>query len=169
MPLTDRLLAVFRPILVLAAVTFAWPPAANPALAQQAAGVPMRLPAETMGIVTAQGRFEFEVEIADETDEQQRGLMFRTDLPAKRGMLFDFGQTRMVTMWMRNTPLPLDMVFIREDGTVANVAERTTPFSEEIVPSAEPVAYVLELNGGIARMIGLKPGDKVEFPAAIAK
>ncbi len=84
-------------------------------------------------------------------------------------MLFDFGQTRMVTMWMRNTPLPLDMVFIREDGTVANVAERTTPFSEDIVPSAGPVAYVLELNGGIARMIGLKPGDKVELPAAIAK
>jgi uncharacterized membrane protein (UPF0127 family) len=169
MPLTSWLLAAFRPASVIAALVLAWPPAAVPALAQQAAGVPMRLPAETMAIVTAQGRFEFDVEIADETDEQQRGLMFRTDLPAKRGMLFDFGQTRMVTMWMRNTPLPLDMVFIRGDGTVANVAERTTPFSDDIVASGEPVAYVLELNGGIARMIGLKPGDKVEFPPSVAK
>lgn len=167
MPLTNRLLAALRPMLVLVALALAGPNAT--ALAQQAAGAPMRLPAEKMAIVTAQGRFEFDVEIADETGEQQRGLMFRTDLPARRGMLFDFGQTRMVTMWMRNTPLPLDMVFIRDDGTVANVAERTTPFSDDIVPSAEPVAYVLELNGGIARMIGLKPGDKVEFPAGIAK
>ncbi len=169
MPLTSWLLAAFRHVLVIAALAVASPVSAGSALAQQAAGVPMRLPAETMAIVTAQGRFEFDVEIADETEEQQRGLMFRTDLPPRRGMLFDFGQTRMVTMWMRNTPLPLDMVFIRADGTVANVAERTTPFSDDIVASGEPVAYVLELNGGVARMIGVKPGDKVEFPAGIAK
>jgi len=69
--------------------------------------------------------------------------MFRTDLPPTRGMLFDFGQTRMVTMWMKNTPLSLDMVFIRADGTVARVAERTTPLSEDIVSSGEEVAFAL--------------------------
>jgi hypothetical protein len=141
---------------------------ASLALAEQA-GQAMRLPAEKMTIVTAQGRFDFDVEIADEPVEQQRGLMFRTDLPTRRGMLFDFGQTRMVSMWMKNTPLPLDMVFIRADGTVASVAERTEPFSENIVASGEPVAYVLELNAGVARLIGVKAGDRIEFPASIAR
>ncbi len=148
--------------LLLGVLALASAPATMPALAQQAAGEPMRLPAEKLTIVTGQGRFEFDVEIADEAVEQQRGLMFRTDLPAKRGMLFDFGQTRMVTMWMKNTPLPLDMVFIRADGTVAHVAERTTPFSEDIVSSGEEVAFALELNAGVARLIGLKPGDRIE-------
>jgi uncharacterized protein len=133
-----------------------------PAYAQQAAGEALRLPAEKLFVVTGQGRFEFDVEIADEPQEQQRGLMYRTDLPPKRGMLFDFGQTRMVTMWMKNTPLPLDMIFIRADGTVAHIAERTTPFSEDIVSSSQEVAFALELNAGVARLIGLKPGDRIE-------
>jgi uncharacterized membrane protein (UPF0127 family) len=139
--------------------------AAPQSFAQQAAieaGEPMRLEAEKLTIVTAQGRFEFDVEIADESFEQQRGLMFRTDLPTRRGMLFAFGKTRLVTMWMKNTPLPLDMVFLNADGTVAHIAERTTPFSEEIVSSGGEVAFALELNAGVSRLIGLKVGDRLE-------
>lgn len=147
---------------MLGVFVLACAPAHTPVFAQEAAGEPMRLPAEKLTIVTGQGRFEFDVEIADDPVEQQRGLMFRTDLPTRRGMLFDFGQTRMVTMWMKNTPLPLDMIFIRADGTVARVAERTTPFSEDIVSSGEEVAFALELNAGVARLIGLKPGDRIE-------
>jgi uncharacterized membrane protein (UPF0127 family) len=138
-----------------------------PAFAQQAAieaGEPMRLEAEKLTIVTGQGSFEFDVELADEPFEQQRGLMFRTDLPTRRGMLFAFGKPRLVTMWMKNTPLSLDMVFLNADGTVAHIAERTTPFSEEIVSSGGEVAFALELNAGVSRLIGLKVGDRLELP-----
>ena len=117
---------------------------------------------EEVWIVTGQGRYRFTAEIADEPVEQSTGLMFRQKMPADHGMLFDFGETRQVTMWMRNTPLPLDMVFIAPDGTVTRIAERTTPFSDAIIPSEGAVSHVLELNAGISRLIGLKPGDRVE-------
>lgn len=118
--------------------------------------------AEEIWIVTTQGRFAFTAEIADEPAERSQGLMFRETMPAKHGMLFDFGQTRPVQMWMRNTPLSLDMVFLDEAGTVTHIAERTTPFSDAIIDSGGPVSHVLELNAGISRLIGLKPGDRVE-------
>jgi hypothetical protein len=128
----------------------------------QESGQPMILEAEKLTIVTAQGSYDFEVEIADEPQEHARGLMFRTELPPRRGMLFDFGNARMVSMWMKNTPRSLDMVFLARDGTVLGIAERTVPFSEEIIPSGEPVSLVLELNAGVARMIGLKKGDRLK-------
>ena len=131
------------------------------ALAQASDAQPQQLPTEKLAIETRQGRFEFDVEIADEPGEQQIGLMHRTQMPPRHGMLFDFGQPRPVAMWMRNTVLPLDMVFVRPDGTVARIAERTEPFSEAIIASGEPVSHVLELNAGISRLIGLKPGDKL--------
>ncbi len=149
---------------VLAACCLSSPP---PAFAQQAAidaGEPMRLATEKLTIVTAQGRFEFDVEVADESFEQQRGLMFRKDLPTRSGMLFAFGKPRLVTMWMKNTPLPLDMVFLDAGGTVAHIAERTTPYSEDIVSSGGDVAFALELNAGVSRLIGLKVGDRLELP-----
>lgn len=123
-----------------------------------------KLPTEKLTIVTARGSFEFQVEVADDTREQAMGLMFREKMDPRAGMLFDFGQTREISMWMRNTILPLDMVFIRPDGTVARVAERTTPYSEATISSGEPVAFVLELNAGIANIIGLKPGDRLSSP-----
>lgn len=121
-----------------------------------------KLETEMVTAVTARGRFDFVTEIADQPSELASGLMFRQSMAPNEGMLFDFGRSRLVTMWMKNTPLSLDMVFIRSDGTVARIEERTEPFSERTISSGEPVSHVLELRGGVARMIGLKPGDRLE-------
>ena len=121
-------------------------------------------PVEYLEVVTGNGSFEFSVEIADEPDERSKGLMFREKMLPTHGMLFDFGKTSPVMMWMQNTPLSLDMIFIKEDGKVARVASNTEPFSQTIISSGEPVSHVLELNAGIARQIGIKPGDKVIHP-----
>lgn len=118
----------------------------------------------SLWVNTAQGRFQFSIEIADTLQRRARGLMFRETMPSKNGMLFVFGETRRIQMWMRNTPLSLDMIFIRSDGTVARIAERTTPFTDDVIDSVEPVTHVLEVNAGISRLIGLKPGDRIELP-----
>ncbi len=117
---------------------------------------------EALTVVTASGRHVFQVEVMRTPDERAKGLMFRRFMPADRGMLFDFQRTEPVAMWMQNTFISLDMVFIRSDGTVARVAERTEPLSTRTIPSGEPVLSVLEVNGGIAEKIGLKAGDRVE-------
>lgn len=117
-----------------------------------------------LAIETKTGVQRFVVEIADEQEEREVGLMFRENLPPDQGMLFDFGTDRLVTMWMRNTPLSLDMVFIDRSGTVILVAENTTPFSTDIISSREPVRYVLELNAGVASGNGIHSGDKVRHP-----
>ena len=116
---------------------------------------------ETVTIVTASGETEFTAEIADSEALRQRGLMFRYTLPPDRAMLFDFGEARPVGMWMKNTYIALDMIFIRADGRVAAVAENTVPHSLEVIGSEEPVLAVLEVAAGTASRIGLKPGDKV--------
>ncbi len=120
---------------------------------------------EVVWINTAQGRFRFTVEIADDPHERQQGLMFRESMPADHGMLFIFDQTRVINMWMANTPLSLDMIFVGKNGEVLKVADRTVPFSREIVSSDRPASFVLELNAGVARMIGLKLGDRLEHAA----
>ncbi len=111
----------------------------------------------------------FRVEMARTVAEQERGLMFRTDIPADGGMLFapyppQGGAPREASFWMKNTPSPLDIIFIRPDGTIAAIAENTVPFSEEPVKSGEPVNAVLEINGGKAAELGIAPGDKVSWP-----
>jgi uncharacterized protein len=128
--------------------------------AQQAE--PQKLEVEPLTIRTERGEFVFSAEIADEPREHGRGLMFREELAADEAMLFDFGSPRILTMWMKNTPLSLDMIFIAPDGAVHRIEERTTPFSEDVISSGEPVTHVLEVRGGVARMIGLKPGDRIE-------
>lgn len=114
------------------------------------------------------GTHVFHVERARTEPEQAKGLMFRTDIPTDGGMLFapyppGGGAPRVATFWMKNTPRPLDIVFIRADRTVARIAENTTPFSESIVSSQEPVAAVLEINGGRAAELGLQEGDQVRW------
>ena len=116
---------------------------------------------EPVTVATETGVTLFTVEMADTPDMQQRGLMFRQRLPEDRGMLFDFGEPRRVAMWMKNTLISLDMIFIRADGTVAGIARRTTPGSLDTLGVAEPVKAVLEVAGGVSDKIGLKPGDTV--------
>lgn len=116
---------------------------------------------ERLELVTANGVVPLDVEIADTPARQAVGLMYRTELPQGRGMLFLHDAPREVTMWMRNTYIPLDMVFIRADGTVHRIAAMTEPHSEEIIASKGRVTAVLEIAGGEAARLGLKPGDKV--------
>lgn len=116
---------------------------------------------ERLELVTATGVHVLDVEIAATSEEQALGLMFRTELPENRGMLFPHDTPRELTMWMRNTYIPLDMVFIRADGTVHRIEARTEPFSERTIASQGPVTAVLEIAAGAAARMGLKPGDTV--------
>jgi uncharacterized membrane protein (UPF0127 family) len=119
---------------------------------------------EALSIVSGDKRHAFQVEVMRTPEQRARGLMHRRHLPADRGMLFDFERTEPVAMWMENTYIPLDMLFIRADGTIARIAEDTEPLSRRTIPSGEPVLSVLEVNGGVSRKLGLKPGDRVEHP-----
>lgn len=118
---------------------------------------------ETSRIVieTESGTHPFTVEMAVTAQERGRGLMYRQSMADDAGMLFDFGVDEESSMWMKNTYISLDMVFIKADGTVHRIARSTTPFSLDIVSSKGPVRSVLELNAGIADRIGLKRGDIV--------
>jgi uncharacterized membrane protein (UPF0127 family) len=115
-------------------------------------------------IVTANGVHVFTVEMAKTDEERQKGLMFRKELPEGRGMLFDFKPDQPVSMWMRNTYIPLDMLFINGDGTIRRIAENTVPLSEKTISSGGPVRGVLEVIGGTAKKLGIKAGDKVAHP-----
>ncbi len=119
---------------------------------------------EKLQIVTSSGAHEFSVEVMHTEAQRERGLMFRRSLPANQGMLFDFQVERPIAMWMKNTFLPLDMIFISRDGKVVGVAENAEPLSETIIPSGVPVYSVLEVNAGAAASIGLKIGDSVRHP-----
>jgi uncharacterized membrane protein (UPF0127 family) len=119
---------------------------------------------ETLEIVTASGSHEFSVEVMRSGPQRERGLMFRRYLPQDRGMLFDFGVERPIMMWMKNTYLPLDMIFIGRAGKVVGFAKDAEPLSEKIIPSGAPAYGVLEVNAGTAVQIGLKIGDSVLHP-----
>ena len=121
-------------------------------------------PLEKVTIMTASGQKSFDVEVMRTEAEREKGLMFRNYLPADRGMLFDFGAERPVMMWMKDTPLPLDMVFIRKNGSVARIAANTEPYSLTALSSGEPVIAVLEINAGITEKLGIRAGDKVIHP-----
>jgi uncharacterized membrane protein (UPF0127 family) len=112
-------------------------------------------------IASKTGTHSFMVELAVNDEERARGLMYRKELPEGRGMLFDFGQDQDVSFWMKNTYIPLDMIFIRADGTIRRIAANTEPLSERTVPAGGPVRYVLEVIGGTARKLGIEAGDKV--------
>ena len=106
----------------------------------------------------------FQVEVARTDQEKTVGLMFRRSLADNAGMLFPYGPARTITMWMRNTYIPLDMLFITADGRIARIEANTEPLSERIIDSGLPVSAVLELAGGAAERLGVKAGDKVNHP-----
>jgi uncharacterized protein len=145
----------FRRVAALSAVLAFWAPtSALPQATRQA-----------LTVITDSGEHAFQVEIADDPRERALGLMFRRSMPANQGMLFDFGSEQPASFWMRNTYIPLDMVFINADGTVDSIAKRTTPLSEKSVPSKGAVRYVLEINGGLSDKLGIVSGDRVVGPA----
>lgn len=106
----------------------------------------------------------FAIEVMDTPQERAQGMMFRESLGPDAGMLFIFEETRPVSFWMRNTLIPLDMVFIRENGIIANVHANAIPHDETSVPSDGPVRFVLEIPGGRAAELGIKAGDRVVHP-----
>ena len=122
--------------------------------------------ATRLTIVTRAGvRHPFQLEIANTPETRSRGLMFRRELAPDRGMLFEFGQRETdVSMWMKNTYIPLDMLFIRANGLIHHIAENTTPLSEATISSNGPVKGVLEVIGGTAKRLGIAAGDRVEHP-----
>lgn len=115
-------------------------------------------------LATASGEHAIEVEVADTDAARETGLMNRESMPADHGMLFDFKQTRPVSMWMKNTIIPLDMLFLDNHGKVVNIATNAKPYSLEVIPSKVPVRYVLELNGGAAARYDVKRGDVLRHP-----
>ncbi|HTV31735.1 MAG TPA: DUF192 domain-containing protein [Methylocella sp.] len=136
--------------------------AASPAFAEEAE--PPQAGLERLVILTASGAHEFSVEVMRTESQREHGLMFRRYLPQNRGMLFDFGVERPVMMWMKNTYLPLDMIFIGRSGQVVGFAEHAEPLSQKIIPSGAPAYGVLEVKAGTAAEIGLKIGDTVRHP-----
>lgn len=114
--------------------------------------------------ITSKGKtHRFKVEIASSDEDQAKGLMFRNQLGPDRGMVFPFNSPRNASFWMRNTLIPLDMIFVRADGSIANIAANTVPYSEEPVSSDGPVKAVLEIAGGRSAELGIEPGDRVEW------
>jgi uncharacterized membrane protein (UPF0127 family) len=119
---------------------------------------------QTLEIATKSGVQVFSVEIATTEEEKTTGLMYRKQLADGKGMLFDFSPEQEVSMWMKNTYIPLDMIFIRADGRILRIAENTEPLSTKIIPSGGLAKGVLEVIAGTAQKYGIAPGDRVAHP-----
>jgi uncharacterized membrane protein (UPF0127 family) len=127
------------------------------------AGAKMRT--ETLWLVPANGpEAAIAIEIAEDPREKAMGLMFRTDLADNHGMLFPYGEARELSMWMHNTYIQLDMLFIRPDGVIHRIEARAEPMSDRVIYSDGPVSAVLELPGGASERLGIKAGDRVRHP-----
>jgi len=140
---------------MIAAAALAFPASGNTAI---------RFAKGELSVVTAAGAQHFSIEIARSPDELAQGLMYRDHLNADAGMLFLFDPPRPVSFWMKNTLIPLDMIFIKTDGTIESIAQRAVPLSTSTIPSQGTVGAVLEVNGGSAERLGIHPGDRVVFP-----
>jgi uncharacterized membrane protein (UPF0127 family) len=124
---------------------------------------------QLLEIASKTGKHVFSVELAVTEDERQRGLMFRRSVPEFYGMLFDFERDQEVTMWMKNTFVSLDMIFIESDGRIRTIAENTEVKSEKVISSRGPVRAVLEVVAGTARKLGIQPGDRVDSPILLRR
>ena len=111
------------------------------------------------------GQAHFNVEIADDAQEQAQGLMFREKLPASAGMLFVYDKPHHARFWMKNTLIPLDMIFLDKTGRITRIAENTRPLDETPVDGGEDVLMILEINGGMARGLGISVGSELRHPA----
>jgi uncharacterized protein len=118
----------------------------------------------SLTIVSANGRHRFTVELAETPAQMEQGLMFRPSLAPDAGMLFDFKQPTVATMWMHNTLIPLDMLFVDANGAIVGIRARAVPESDAIIAAPSPVRAVIELNGGTAARLGIMPGDHVLHP-----
>jgi len=123
----------------------------------------------TVGVTveTRGGTRQFQVEVARTPDEQTRGLKFRRSLPENGGMLFPIDPVTEASFWMKDTPMSLDILFIRPDGSIASVREHAPPYSTDVIDSGEPVGAVLEIPGGRAAALGIRRGDKVRWQEAL--
>lgn len=111
------------------------------------------------------GTARFKVEIADTPQTRARGLMFRESMPRSAGMLFIYDRPQRVSFWMRNTPLPLDLIFLDGTGTVTRIHRNAVPFDETPISGGSAVLVVLEINGGLSEVFGFEPGDEMQHPA----
>jgi uncharacterized membrane protein (UPF0127 family) len=119
---------------------------------------------QKLEIAGQSGTHTFDVELVNTDATRARGLMFRRELPKGQGMLFDFGREQEISMWMENTYIPLDMIFIKADGRILSIAENTEPLSRTVIPSGGPIKGVLEVIAGTTLRLGLRPGDQVRHP-----
>jgi uncharacterized membrane protein (UPF0127 family) len=145
---------LFRRYLLVIALLLA----AVPALALETFGM------SELTVQTAAGPQKFSIELALNDAQMEQGLMFRRSMAPDAGMLFDFKQPTNVTMWMKNTVIPLDMLFLDTSGKIIDIHERAVPYSTDIIASAVPSRYVIELNGGTVARLGIKLGDQVASP-----
>ena len=161
MSVKSWLIAVGAVVIAAIAVAYVRQPAPTAAIAQA-----MVLPSDPTPLVvdTASGEKSFTIEVADDVAERSAGLMFRESMDDDHGMLFVFPQTQPVGFWMKNTPMPLDLIFIGQDGVIRDILPGE-PFSEALVAPDEPVRFVFELKAGTAARAGIKAGDKVRHPA----
>lgn len=114
-----------------------------------------------LSIETAGGERRFAVELADNVASRRRGLMFRESMPLDHGMIFDFKRQQHLSFWMKNTPLPLDLIFIDRRGIIVHIHHNAVPYDETPIPSVHPALAVLEVNGGVARLTGIARGNQV--------
>src|SRR3984957_4155962 len=142
-----------RPLLALVLLLFAVP-----------AGALENFATAEATIATAGGPQKFRIELALTDAQMEQGLMFRRSLAPDAGMLFDFKAPTSVTMWMKNTLIPLDMLFLDAQGRIIDTHERAVPLSTDIIAAKVPARYVIELNGGTVARLGIRPGDQVTSP-----
>ena len=120
---------------------------------------------ESVTVVGDFGQARFQVELADDAAERGRGLMFVESMGTLEGMLFVYPEPQHATFWMRNTLIPLDMLFVSPEGEILNIHENAVPFDETVIDGGENVQFVLELNGGLSGRLGIVVGDAIQHPA----